>query len=274
MTQAPVPPGVDESRPSTARVYDCLLGGVNNLPVDRALAEMMKARAPELVDSAFANRGFHQRAAKWIADQGVTQFIDLGSGLPTVGNTHEIARKIWPSARIAYVDIDPLVLRHGSCLLTGDDAACVIVADIRDPDAVLGNDEVRKLIDFAEPVGVLMTGVLHFVSDSDDPSGLISRYMAPLAAGSYLSLSHLTGDHKPPQAVAAIEAAGAQTAGGGYLRSQDEVRKLFDGLELVSPYAGAAPDITWVGLWNCEDPELADSEGSRWLYCGVARKTG
>jgi hypothetical protein len=265
---------VDQSRPSTARVYDCLLGGENNFPVDRAVAEMMKARAPELVDAAFANRGFHQRAAKWIADQGVTQFIDLGSGLPTVGNTHEVVRKIWPSARVVYVDIDPLVLRHGSHLLAGDESVRVVQADLRDPDSVLGSGEIRKLIDFAEPVGVLMTGVLHFVADADDPAGLISRYFAPLVAGSYLSLSHLTGDHKPPQAVAAIEAAGAQTAGGGYLRSKDGVRKLFDGLDLVSPYAGAEPDVTWVGLWNCEDPELADSEGSRWLYCGVARKTG
>lgn len=274
MTQAPVPAGVDQSRPSAARVYDCLLGGTNNFPVDRAVTEMMKVKAPELVDAAFANRGFHQRAAKWIAEQGVTQFIDLGPGLPTVGNTHEVVRKIWPGARVAYVDNDPMVLHHGLLLLAGDEAACVILADLRDPDGVLGNEQVRKLIDFGEPVGMLMTGVLHFVADSDDPAGLISRFMAPLAVGSYLSMSHITGDHKPPQAVAAIEAAGAQAAGGGYLRSKDEVRKLFDGFELVSPYAGAAPDVAWVGLWNCEDPELADSEGSRWLYCGVARKTG
>ncbi|HXP18597.1 MAG TPA: SAM-dependent methyltransferase [Streptosporangiaceae bacterium] len=273
MTQAPVPPGVDQSRPSAARIYDCLLGGKNNFPVDRVAVEMMRARAPELIDSAFANRGFHQRAAKWIAEQGVSQFIDLGSGLPTVGNTHEVVRKIWPDARVVYVDNDPMVLQHGSFLLTGDKAASVVLADVRDPDAVLGNEDVRRLIDFSEPVGVLMTAVMHFVADSDDPGGLISRYLAPLAAGSYLSMSHMTGDHKPPKAVAAIVEAGRQSAGGACLRSKDEIRKLFDGLELVTPYSGAAADVTWVGLWNCEDPELADSEGSRWLYCGVARKT-
>lgn len=274
MTQAQVPAGMDQSRPSAARIYDCLLGGENNFPVDRAAVEMMRARAPELVDSAFANRGFHQRAAKWIAEQGVRQFIDIGSGLPTVGNTHEVVRKTSPGARVVYVDNDPMVLEHGSFLLVGDDAASVVLADLRDPDAVFGSEQLRRLIDLNQPVGVLMTAVLHFVSDSADPASLISRYLAPLAAGSYLSMSHMTSDHKPPKAVAAIVEAGRQSAGGAYLRSKDEVRKLFDGLEIVSPYPGAAPDVTWVGLWNCEDPELADSEGSRWLYCAVARKTG
>lgn len=269
-----VPPGVDQSQPSVARIYDCLLGGENNFPVDQAVVEMMKSRAPELVDSAFANRGFHQRAAKWIAEQGVRQFIDLGSGLPTVGNTHDVVRRVSPGAVVVYVDNDPMVLEHGRFLLDGDDGACVVLADMRDPDAVLANEELRKLIDFTEPVAVLMTAVLHFVSDESDPAGLISRYLAPLAAGSYLALSHITADHKPPKSVAAIVDAGSRSAGGGYMRSKDEVSRFFDGLELVAPYEGAAPDVTWVGLWNCDDPVLADSEGSRWLYCGVARKTG
>jgi S-adenosyl methyltransferase len=274
MTQAPVPPGVDQSRPSAARIYDCLLGGANNFPVDQAAVEMMRARAPELIDAAFANRGFHQRAAKWIAEQGVLQFIDLGSGLPTVGNTHEVVRRISPDASVVYVDNDPIVLQHGSFLLAGDENASVVLADVRDPGAVLADPDLRRLIDVSKPVGVLMTAVMHFVSDADDPAGLISRYMAPLAVGSYFSMSHMTGDHKPPKSVAAIVEAGRQSAGGAYMRSKDEVRALFDGMELVSPYAGAEPDVAWVGLWNCEDPEMADSEGSRWLYCGVARKTG
>jgi hypothetical protein len=274
MTPAKVPPGADQSRPSAARIYDCLLGGENNLPVDQAAVEMLKARAPELVDSAYANRGFHQRAAKWIAEQGVSQFIDIGSGLPTVGNTHEVVRKVSAAARVVYVDNDPLVLEHGSYLLAGDDAATVIQADLRDPAAVLANDELRGLIDFSEPVGVLMTAVVHFVADTDDPAGLIARYLTPLAVGSYLSLSHMTGDQKPPLAVQTILEVGRRASGGSYVRSKDEVRAFFDGLEIVPPYAGAAPDVTWVGLWNCEDAELADSEGSRWLYCAVARKIG
>src|SRR5215469_13983466 len=134
-----VPPGIDASKPSVARIYDNLLGGVNNFDADRAAADLMRSRAPELVDAAFANRGFHQRAAKWIAEQGVRQFIDLGSGLPTVGNTHEVVRKVHPEARIVYVDIDPIVKVYGSRLLEGDDAAAVVLADLREPDAVLGS---------------------------------------------------------------------------------------------------------------------------------------
>ena len=267
------PPGVDPARPSTARIYDYLLGGDHNFEADRAAGQMLKSRAPELMDSAWANRGFHQRAAKWIALQGVRQFIDIGSGLPTVGNTHEVVRRVAPNARVVYVDNDPMVLAYGKALLGDDRNATVILADIRDPEAVLGNTELRGLIDFTEPVGLLITAVLHFVSDENEPAKLISRYMAALAEGSYLALSHLTADQKPVLAVQTLVEVGLRAAGGGYLRSKTEVRELFEGLEIVSPYAGADPDLTWVGLWDCEDPALADSEGSRWLYCGVAKKT-
>jgi len=267
-----VPPGVDGSKPSVARIYDNLLGGVNNFEADRAAADLMRSRAPELVDAAFANRGFHQRAAKWIAEQGVSQFIDLGSGLPTVGNTHEVVRKIHPDARVVYVDIDPMVRLHSERLLAGDDGVAVIVADLKESETVLGSAAVRALIDFSEPAAVMMTAVLHFVSDDDDPAGIVARYVSPLPTGSYLALSHTTGDQKPPQAVEAMNEAGRRSAGGNYLRSRDQVREIFGSLQIVPPYEGATPDVAWVGLWGCEDPAAADSEGSRWLYCAVAAK--
>jgi hypothetical protein len=257
------PPGVDPSRPSPARVYDYLLGGEQNFESDRAAAELLKSRAPELVDSAYANRGFHQRAARYIAEQGVRQFIDIGSGLPTVGNTHEVVRRVTPGARVVYVDND---------LLGDDPAARVILADVRDADSVLGHPGLRALIDFSQPAGLLMTAVLHFVSDDSDPPGLVRRYLDALAPGSYLSLSHMTNDNKPPQAVELLAEVGRRAAGGSFHRTKDEVRGFFDGLRLVPPYPGADLDVTWVGLWGCEDPALADSEGSRWLYCGVAAK--
>lgn len=269
-----VPPGIDASKPSVARIYDSLLGGVNNFAADRAAADLMRSRAPELVDAAFANRGFHQRAAKWIAERGVRQFIDLGSGLPTVGNTHEVVRKVHPDAHVVYVDIDPMVQMHSTRLLEGDDTVAVVVADLKDPDAVVGSEAVRRLIDFREPVAVMMTAVLHFVSDADDPAGVVARYLAPLVPGSYLALSHTTGDHKPPQAVAAMNEAGRRSAGGNYVRSRAQVRQIIGQLEIIPPYDGAQPEITWVGLWGCEDPAAADSEGSRWLYCAVAAKRG
>ena len=267
------PPGVDPARPSTARIYDFLLGGEHNFEADRAAGQMLKSRAPELADSAWANRGFHQRAAKWIAEQGVRQFIDIGSGLPTVGNTHEVVRRVAPDARVVYVDNDPMVLAYGKALLGDDRNATVIQADVRDPDAVLGHPDLRRLIDFTQPAGLLITAVLHFVSGEDDPPALISRYMAALAEGSYLALSHMTADQKPVLAVQTLVEVGLRAAGGGYLRSKAEVSKLFEGLQIVPPYAGADRELTWVGLWNCEDPVLADSEGSRWLYCAVAKKT-
>jgi len=133
---------------------------------------------------------------------------------------------------------------------------------------------VGRLIDFREPAAVLMTAVLHFVSDQDDPAGIVARYVAPLAAGSFISLSHTTGDHKPPKAVEAMNEAGRRSAGGNYMRTRDQVRQIVGPLDLVSPYPGAPPEITWVGLWGCEDPESADSDGSRWLYCAVAGKRG
>lgn len=271
-TEQRVPPGVDPSRPSPARVYDYLLGGVNNFAADRDTAELMTSMAPELVDAAFANRGFHQRAAKWIAEQGVRQFIDIGSGLPTVGNTHEVVGKVHPDAHVVYIDNDPMVRLYGSHLLGLDDRAAVVLADLRDPQSVLGSEAIRRLIDVTKPVGVLMTAVLHFVSDDHDPPALVARYIDPLAAGSYLVVSHLTADQKPPRAVESIREAGRLSASGSYPRSRADLERIIGGLEVVPPYEGAPPELTWVGMWNCDDPEAADSEGSRWLYCAVARK--
>ncbi len=267
-----VPPGVDPARPSSARIYDYLLGGSHSFDSDRAAAERLRKQMPEVADTAWANRGFHQRAAKWIAEQGVDQFIDIGPGLPALGNTHDITRRVNPRARVVYADNDPVVLAHGGELLSGDDAAAMLLADIREPDELLAAARGTGLIDFAAPVGLMMTAVLHFVSGDDDPKALIARYSSALASGSYLAMSHRTTDHKPPMALQTLAEVGANAAGGSYYRSKAEIRELFDGLELVRPYEGAEADVTWVGLWGCEDPVLADSEGSRWLYCGVARK--
>jgi hypothetical protein len=263
------PPGVDPARPSPARIYDYLLGGTHNFESDRMAAERLKERIPEI---AWANRSFHQRAAKWIAEQGVRQFIDIGSGLPTLGNTHQVVHHVAPHARVAYVDNDPMVLAHSSAVIGDDKDAVVILADLREPDTVLRDPGLLSLIDFSQPTGLLLTAVLHFVADGSNPQELVARYLDALAAGSYLALSHQTADHMPSVGVQTLSEVGRQSAGGAYLRSKDEIRALFGDLEVVPPYQGAQPDVTWTGLWGCEDPELADSEGSRWLYCGVARK--
>jgi len=266
------PEGVDLTRPSPARLYDYFLGGTNNFPVDREAAERLRAVDPDVADAMWANRGFHGRAAVWIAEQGIRQFIDIGSGLPTQNNTHEAVRRAVPGARVVYADNDPMVAAHAGRLLAGDGTTVVITADLRDPAGLLGHPGLRGLIDFAEPAGVLMTAVVHFVADERDPWGLVARYMAAVAPGSYLALSHGTYENLPPRSVRAGLDTYANATEHAYLRSRAEVERFFDGLELVAPYEGAGPGLTYVGLWGAEDPEAADSDGSRALYCGVARR--
>ena len=267
-----VPPGVDPATPSPARLYDYFLGGTNYFAVDKMLADRLQADLPDIVDGIWANRGFHGRAAVWMAQQGIRQFIDIGSGLPTQNNTHEAVQKVMPSATVAYVDIDPMVAAHSSALLAADGTTTVITADVRDPDALLGHRKLRALIDLNQPVGVLLTAVMHFVADESDPWGLVARYMAAVAPGSFLALSHGTYEKMPPNMVRAGMEHYENATERLYVRSKAEIARFFDGLELVPPYEGAEPGLTYVGLWGAEDVEAADSEGSRALLCGVARR--
>jgi hypothetical protein len=263
---------VDPTVPSPARLYDYFLGGTNNFEADRAAAEKLIAVVPDFIDAVYANRGFHGRAAKWLAGQGIRQFLDIGSGLPTQNNTHDTVHRVAPDARVVYVDIDPMVAAYGNALLAEDGTTTVITADLRDPDGLLGNPELRRVIDFGQPAGVLMTAVLHFVADEADPWGLVGRYMGALAPGSYLALSHVTRDRLPPRMIEAVVSTSESTTQPGYPRSRAEVERFFDDLELVPPHAGAEPGLTYVGLWGAEDPEAADTDGSRLGYAGVGRK--
>jgi hypothetical protein len=267
-----VPPGVDPSRPTPARLYDYFLGGTNNFPVDRRAAEALQAQVPDVVDAMWANRGFHGRAAVWMAARGIRQFIDIGSGLPTQNNTHEAVQRVAPGIHVVYVDIDPMVAAQAGPLLAGDGSTTVIAADLREPGFVLGHPGLRRLIDFAEPAGVLMSAVVHFVADDADPWGLVAGYMAAVAPGSYLALSHGTYENLPPRLVRAALDTYARATEHAYPRSRAEIERFFAGLELVPPYCGADAAVTYVGLWGAEDLELADSDGSRAMYCGVARR--
>jgi S-adenosyl methyltransferase len=264
--------GVDYSRPAPARIYDYMLRGDNHFQADVLAAERILSVVPEIRDCAWSNRGFHQRAAKWIAERGVRQFLDIGSGLPTVGNTHEVVQKVIPGARVVYVDNDPMVAEQGGQLLAEDRSTRVICADLREPESILDNPEVTELIDFGAPVGLLLTAVMMFVSDGSDPWGLVARYVDALASGSYLALTHLTDDYKPPVTAERFRAVFDEATEHLYFRSQAGIARFFDGLELVPPYDGAEPGICYTGVWGAEDPVLADSDGARWLYCGVARK--
>ena len=265
------PEGLDVTRPSPARIYDYMLRGRHHFPADAAAAERILTVVPEIKDCAWSNRGFHQRAAAWIARQGVKQFLDIGSGLPTVGNTHDVVQKIHPDARVVYVDNDPMVELHSKGIVDAAGRVSVLCADLREPDAILKHPAVRRLINPAEPTGLLMTAVLMFVADSADPWNLVSRYVKAMGPGSYLSLSHLTDDAKPPVAVDGFRRVFDHATQQMHFRSRGQVERFFDGLELVPPYQGAPPSITYSGLWGAEDVQMADSDGSRWLYCAVAR---
>jgi hypothetical protein len=267
------PPGVDASTPSAARLYDYYLGGTNNYPVDQTAGEKLRAALPDLYDAAWANRSFHQRSARWMArERGIRQFIDLGSGLPTQGNTHQAVRKETADARVVYVDNDPMVRAMADGLLADDEHTKLIIADLRDPGEVLSHPELRSLIDFSQPTGLVMTAVLHFVSDDQNPGELVKQYADALVPGSAVALSHATADKLPQRAVDGMYATYENANTRIYLRTKDEFRRFFDGMELVPPYGEAAPDITYVGLWGAEDPEAADSDGSRVLYCGVGKR--
>ena len=273
MTETPdVPPGVDPDTPSPARLYDYFLGGTNNFPVDRQAGEMLKAAVPDIIDAMWANRGFHGRAAVWMAAHGIRQFIEVGSGLPTQYNTHEAVQRVAPGARVVYVDHDPMVAARSAPLLARDGTTTLVTADWREPDTVLGHPQMRQLIDFAEPAGVLMTTLTHFAPDALDPWGLVARYMKAVAPGSYLALSHGTYDKIPPSQIQAGVDTFAKATRHVHLRSKAEVERFFEGLEMVPPYAGAEPGLSYAGLWGAEDLEAADTDGSRWLYCGVARR--
>lgn len=267
-----VPPGVDPSRPSPARMYDYMLGGTHNLQVDRDATERFRAQWPDLEDAAYANRGFLGRAARWMAGQGIRQFVDIGSGLPTQNNTHETIRQVTSDARVVYVDIDPMVAVYARELLTNDGTTEVIQADLRDPDSVLNHPRLRALIDFDEPAGLLLTAVLQFVSDADDPWGLVARYLSAFVPGSYLGLSHITGDHLPARSVQTGVRVYEEATENAYPRTRAQIERFFTGLDLVPPYSGAEPELVNVGQWGAEDPVVANSDGALAFYCGVARR--
>jgi S-adenosyl methyltransferase len=266
------PPGVDPAVPSPARLYDYFLGGTHNFEADRDLAEQLRARIPDFVDAVLANRGFHVRAAAWMAGNGIRQFLDIGSGLPTVNNTHETVQALDRSAKVVYVDVDPIVGAHASDLLADNRSTALVVADMRDPEAVLASPVLRSTIDLSEPVGLMMTAVWHFVPDEQDPWGLVDRYLAALAPGSYLALSHGTLDRMPPDQIQAGRDGYARSSANVYMRPRADIERFFEGLEMQPPRPGAEPELTFVGLWGAEDVELADSDGSRAIFAGVARK--
>jgi SAM-dependent methyltransferase len=257
----PVPVDLRQDRPTPARMYDYFLGGKDNYAVDREAAERVKEAIPNTREIVWENRFFLQRAVRYLAAAGIDQFIDLGTGLPTQGNVHEIAREITPSARVVYVDNDPIVLAYGRSLLVDSPGTTVIAADMREPHAVLANPELRALIDLSRPTAVLLVAVLHFITDSENPAGILKAFRDVLAPGSCLVLSHLTTDGPPPAAVAHTAEVYADATSPMVFRARDQIAEFFDGFTLVRP--GLVRPWQWL-------PEPTDTIHTRWLYAGVA----
>ncbi|MER6947219.1 SAM-dependent methyltransferase [Nonomuraea sp. NPDC000554] len=264
------PPGVDTATPSIARVHDALLGGTENFAVDRAVARRLKDAVPEVVNLLWCNRAFIGRVVDFLVrEAGVRQLVDLGSGLPTIENTHDVAQFADPSVRVVYVDIDPMVEPHARALLGGDARVAAITADVRDVDAVLGHPELVRRIDFSRPVGLLAVGLLHLLPDRDDPHGLVRQYMDVFAPGSHLAASTMLATPGPganPKATA-LEAMLQATMGTGYFRSREEITRFFAGLEPVEPGIVHLPE------WRPDErlPGPLDT-WEELLLGGVARK--
>jgi len=261
---AHVPPEIDTTVPSVARVYDAILGGKDNFAVDRAIAEEAMRAMGDGGNGARLNRAALGRAVRYMADRGVSQFLDLGSGLPAAQNTHQIAQAIDPKARVVYVDNDPSVSVHGQALLTGDDSTVVVLADVRSPDELLALPEVAGFLDFSQPIGLILNAVIHHLLDEEDPQGIVARYKEALAPGSYIQLTHFCDESAEARANSEVL---QRSLGRGKVRSRAEIVSFFDGFDLV------LPGVVFLPYWRPDaQVDIPPPAGSMLMLVGVAKK--
>ncbi|MER6942811.1 SAM-dependent methyltransferase [Nonomuraea sp. NPDC000554] len=267
MDQEPL--GFDPTTPNVARLYDYYLGGKDHFPADREAAERLLRVAPEVRAAARANRAFLGRAVRFLADSGITQFLDIGTGLPTQGNVHEVARAVAPESRVVYVDRDPVVLVHARALLAGDEPTRVVQGDLRRPEEILKNPDLLDLIDFTKPVGVLLVAIMHFISKSDDPQRIVATLREAMAPGSFLVMSHGTSDARADAVRKSTEVYRTSTSPLS-LRSRQQVEELFEGFDLVDP------GVVWLPEWRPDQADTIDfvnGPESSLILCGVAGKS-
>jgi SAM-dependent methyltransferase len=259
------PKGVDVTTPSVARLYDYYLGGKDNYAVDRAAAEKILTVAPELRLAARENRAFLGRSVRYLTRLGIRQFLDIGTGLPTQGNVHEVAHTLSPESRVAYVDNDPIVLAHSRALLAGGGNIATIRGDLRRPQEILDDPAVRALIDFSEPVALLLVAILHFIPDSADPAGIVATLRDALPPGSHLVLSHGTRDARDAAVAKGTEVYERATA-PLVLRTREEIHRLFDGFELTEP------GLVWLPQWRPDHDTPVEHPEQALIMAGVGRK--
>jgi len=263
-----VPPEVDTRQANGARVYDYWLGGSHNFLPDQDLGRAMAAVEPNIRAIARANRAFLGRAVRFLAAAGISQFLDIGSGIPTAGNVHEVAHQANPASRVAYADIDPVAVAHSKVILAGNRNATIMKADAREPEKILVR-AAQGLIDLGQPTGLLLVAVLHFLADADDPWRVAATLRDALAPGSYLVLSHATNESRPEVAQAAEKMYSRRAPASGRTRSRAEILRFFDGFELVDP------GLVYVPQWRPDSPADVPSDPSTlWFLVGVGRKPG
>ncbi|MER7503071.1 SAM-dependent methyltransferase [Nonomuraea pusilla] len=264
MNPASIGGGFNASIPNAARMYDYFLGGKDNLPVDREAGERVLKFVPEIPIGIRENRAFLARAIRFLADQGVRQFLDIGAGLPTQDNVHQVAARYAPGSRTVYVDNDPQVLVHARALLQQSPEVLVAQGDVRRPDEIMSNEAIRAHLDFDQPIAVLLLAILHFVPDSDDPAGIVARIRAALPPGSHIAISHVAVDDRPqvaPEVERVYDNASAQFVS----RMSEEIAPLFDGLELAEP--GMVNLHQWRPDTRVTEPALGRARN--YFLCGV-----
>ncbi|MCX3062793.1 SAM-dependent methyltransferase [Streptomyces beihaiensis] len=263
------PHGIDITVPSVSRIYDYYLGGSHNFEVDREAARRAMEFMPGLPKIMQANRAVMRRAVRYALDQGITQFLDIGSGIPTFGNVHEVAQRASPGARVVYVDHDPVAVAHSKAVLEGNPDTAVLAADLRTPKDILTSAEVRELLDLDRPVALLLIAVLHFVEDDDDPVGAVAELSAALAPGSLLVVTHASYEGMPistDRADGAVDVYRNEVRNPLIMRSHEEIARFFTGYETVEP--GIVPMPLWRPQTAPEDEDPYTFAG----YVGVGRK--
>ncbi|GLW64810.1 hypothetical protein Arub01_30540 [Actinomadura rubrobrunea] len=270
MDDEQAPPGIDPTKAHPSRRYNYWLGGKDNYAVDRESAETVASAFPTVRLAAQENRRFLRRAVSYLAaERGVRQFLDIGTGLPSAGNVHEVAQEIDPSCRVVYVDNDPIVLAHARALLTStpEGATAYLDADLRDPEKILTHPDLHATLDLSRPVALMLVAIMHFLTDDDDPYGVLARLLEPLAPGSHVVITHATGDHLTPEQYAETVAANERSGVPFRLRSKEEFTRFFTGLEVLPP------GITSIVEWRPEDPpEKRSSVEDVSMYGAVAIK--
>jgi hypothetical protein len=250
--------------PNAARMYDYALGGYHNFAVDREFVERAEKLLPGAIVSAHANRAFVRRAVRWLVGAGMRQFLDIGSGIPTLGNVHEVAQSLAPESRVMYVDIDPVAVAHSGAILAGNPGARVVLADLRTPAQFLYHPEVLGFLDFAQPVAVLLNAVLHFVSDADDPAGILAQVRDVLVSGSFLTISHGVPMPRLAMEQESIRQLYQSTPTSVHLRTPERIEQLLADWDIVEP------GLVAVTEWR-PDPEDDDDPPQPGILAAVAR---